>query len=739
MKRTSLYLLAPLVLAFPQVAFAQAASVSGGASAGPNGAGVSTAAGAAPASATAPLTAEEAQAQWADREQKLGETTTLDGSVGLLHTQHAQGGAPGQFRLQFMTEYFSAGFLCTPEFPCVNPRTGGALNEHSLDHIGGQLSLGFGILKWLEGHATTTAYANSSDANRPALIQVLGDSSIGLKAFGKLGSFFHVGGGVDLWLVNGTGAVGLDGSGTSAKFHGIATADLRGLEKKLPLRFSTNLTYSLDSTGAVVEVDEARRNAPVTRIERFGLRVNRVDHFDIKLGGEAFFLEERVRPFAELGIDIPINRQNYECKLNNPSRDKCLANDALAPSRFTIGARILPWKRGVSFTAAFDIGMEGTKTFLEEVSPTPPWMMYLGAGWAIDTKEKPPVETVKTIEKVVQVNKPKGKIAGFVHEAAGPDGKGATAGIPGAIVSWANHPELTALATGSDGRFNTQELDPGDYAFAIKAEGYKPGECTTKIEAAASTVQLDCSVEALPRLGVVVGHAKDEKGDPVANATVKLKAGNGKELQLSTDGQGQFRFADVSPGTASLALEADAFLAAVASVDVKARQDNTVEVTMHHRPKNALVSVDKNEIRIKQQIQFEVNQAVILPASSALLEEIADVFIKTPRIRRVEVQGHTDNTGGTERNRVLSDDRANAVRNWLVSHGVSPDRLVAKGFGESKPLVPNVTAGNKARNRRVQFVILEQDAASGSDPSGIPQKDAPAKKKTPKSDIKLPK
>jgi hypothetical protein len=73
-----------------------------------------------------------------------------------------------------------------------------------------------------------------------------------------------------------------------------------------------------------------------------------------------------------------------------------------------------------------------------------------------------------------------------------------------------------------------------------------------------------------------------------------------------------------------------------------------------------------------------------------------------------------EHLGPIERNKTLSEQRAESVKQWLVDHGVSPDRLVAAGYGQSKPLVPNVTAANKARNRRVQFVILEQDPAAAT-------------------------
>jgi OmpA-OmpF porin, OOP family len=168
--------------------------------------------------------------------------------------------------------------------------------------------------------------------------------------------------------------------------------------------------------------------------------------------------------------------------------------------------------------------------------------------------------------------------------------------------------------------------------------------------------------------------------------------------------------------------DAEGYLASTEKLDVKPRQDNSFDIQLKKRPKNANVTVGKGEIVIKQQIQFAVDSAVILPTSNGLLTEIADALIKNPRIRKLEVQGHTDNTGTADHNKQLSDDRASAVVAWLTSHGVAADRLTAKGYGQTKPLVPNVTAANRGRNRRVQFIIVDQDpaaAAPGGKPRGI--------------------
>lgn len=690
--------------------------------------------------------------EWAERDRKMNEAATLTGGVGLVHTQHAQGGAAGQFRVGFTTEYMSAGFLCSSEFPCRDPRNPQQqIRTDSTDHIGGRLTLSMQVLKWLEPYMATAAFANSNPNNRPSLLQVLGDSTLGAKAHGQLSKVFYAGGAFELWLVNGTGSVGLDGAGTSLKFRGLATADLRGMEKPVPLRFSINTTYVVDNTGEVVADTERARGTAITRIERFGLGINRVDHFDIHLGGEFFAAEEKVRPFLEYQIAIPVNRQDYRCRPNNPSNDRCMLNDAIAPSSLTLGGRFFPWKRGFNLLAALDIGVSGVGFFIEEMKPTPPWMLYLGAGWAFDTVDRPPI--VK--ERIVAGGGPRPsgrKIRGFVHE------EGLATGIAGAIVAYDNHPELTSLVTGTDGRFTTHGLEEGPYVFAIRADGYKPGTCQTSIGKSAfvnapnhapgsappantppggwqggGDVQLDCALQALPRVGNIVGKVKDaETGNAIGGAGIKVVDAAKKELTGTTDGTGGFRFEQVTPGEANVTIDADGYLASNEKIEIKVRQDNTVELLIRKKPKTASVQLTQKEIVIRQQIQFAIDSAQILPASTGLLNEIADALIKNPRVKKVEVQGHTDNTGDPARNLRLSEDRANAVVSWLTSHGVASDRLVAKGYGEQRPLLPNVTEGNKQRNRRVQFVIVDQDKPSPAEPS----LGKPATK--PAGDIKFP-
>lgn len=698
--------------------------------AAPAGAAPAAAAPAAEGAATGAVAAEgegdeaEEAAEWAERDELVNEANTKTGGTGLLRTQHAETGAPGQFRVQFVTEWFSSGFLCTNSFPCPNPSGGAPITSDTMNHVGGTLSLGVSLAKLgsgtLDAYGAVMAYANSDNVNRPSLLQVLGDTDIGLKAMWPLGNVLHLGLFTELWLINGTGAVGLDGSGTSAKFGGVGTIDLRGLESQVPLRFSLNTVYFLDNSSDVLGPTEAARGQPVTRVERFGLGVNRVDQFQLLIGGEAMLADERVRPFVEEYIGFPNNRQGYACHTTNPSSDQCLANTTVIPSVLTLGSRFYPWKKGFSLLAAVDIGTGGTSTFLEELQPIPPWTLYIGGGWAVDTQERPPVVKTKVVEKPVERAAPRGHVTGFVHE------KDKTDPVVGAIVTYRDHPELAPLATGADGKFG-DDLPAGTYSVDIKADGYKPGSCDINVPKDQTNVSVDCPLEALPRVGTVDGHVRDaDTSQPIAGVQVELKDSGGKVLRIQTDPSGGYKFDGVTPGAAQLSVQADGYLALVTPTDVKARQEDNVDLMLRPVPKNPLVKIAANEIQIKQQVQFALDSAVILPESFGLLTEIADTMIRNPQIKRVEVQGHTDNSGTPEHNKVLSEQRADAVRAWLVQHGVNADRLVSRGYGQEKPLVPNVTAANRARNRRVQFIILEKEGGAPAAPApGTP----PAKPK----------
>jgi outer membrane protein OmpA-like peptidoglycan-associated protein len=119
------------------------------------------------------------------------------------------------------------------------------------------------------------------------------------------------------------------------------------------------------------------------------------------------------------------------------------------------------------------------------------------------------------------------------------------------------------------------------------------------------------------------------------------------------------------------------------------------------------VRITKERIEILDKVYFETAKAVIKPVSYAILNEVALVLVRNPNIRRVRVEGHTDSQGKDAYNLELSQRRVDSVRAYLMNQGVAPERLDAKGYGETQPIADNGTADGRAENRRVEFRIME--------------------------------
>jgi SH3 domain-containing YSC84-like protein 1 len=102
-------------------------------------------------------------------------------------------------------------------------------------------------------------------------------------------------------------------------------------------------------------------------------------------------------------------------------------------------------------------------------------------------------------------------------------------------------------------------------------------------------------------------------------------------------------------------------------------------------------------------VRFETGKAEITPDSETALNEVV-TSLKEHADWKIRVEGYTDNVGSKEANLKLSTERAEAVANWLASHGVDRDRLSSKGFGEAHPVTSNSTEEGRAKNRRVELV-----------------------------------
>jgi len=119
-----------------------------------------------------------------------------------------------------------------------------------------------------------------------------------------------------------------------------------------------------------------------------------------------------------------------------------------------------------------------------------------------------------------------------------------------------------------------------------------------------------------------------------------------------------------------------------------------------------LVAIAPDRVRPLEPITFATDRVQIRRRSLLVLDNLAAVLTRHPELTHIRIAGYTDDRGGADHNKELSQRRAEEVRTYLVGRGVAAERLEAIGFGEERPLEPNTRAVGRAANRRVEFEIV---------------------------------
>lgn len=120
-----------------------------------------------------------------------------------------------------------------------------------------------------------------------------------------------------------------------------------------------------------------------------------------------------------------------------------------------------------------------------------------------------------------------------------------------------------------------------------------------------------------------------------------------------------------------------------------------------------LVEIESERLSLRDAINFETGKDTILAKSNPILDSIAQILKDNKDIPRVRVEGHTDNVGSSAYNKDLSQRRAQSVVNALVKRGIAAVTLLPVGYGFDRPVAGNDTALGRAKNRRVEFTILQ--------------------------------
>jgi outer membrane protein OmpA-like peptidoglycan-associated protein len=343
--------------------------------------------------------------------------------------------------------------------------------------------------------------------------------------------------------------------------------------------------------------------------------------------------------------------------------------------------------KDLTLLAGFDIGL--ARSVGLGVPATPPWNFCFGASFAIDPFQRGEITFVDTLRER------KGSSVALEGVVTDADTKTPVAGVVIAIAG------VKPSATNTAGEYRTLELTGDQVKVSASRDGYKPVEKVVTLEAGKPT-RLDLEISADKRAVFLVTTTASKK--PV-KATVAF-VGGGLETKLDTDENATEPVSSELPaGLYVITATAEGYLSQTREVQVTPGASLPVAFELVVAPKKSLVVFKGDKIDVLQQVHFATGKATILADSYNLLQQVADAVIKN-NVKRLKVEGHTDNRGDKAVNQALSEARARAVADFLVSQGFEKQRVESVGYGDSKPIAPNLTARGRELNRRVEFIIV---------------------------------
>lgn len=201
------------------------------------------------------------------------------------------------------------------------------------------------------------------------------------------------------------------------------------------------------------------------------------------------------------------------------------------------------------------------------------------------------------------------------------------------------------------------------------------------------------------------GKVETENVEEVKDAklTVRFESGKVEEQEIVIDDDGEYvAVANVGKGDEDALLEIKKEGKAFESKLVKKEETSNTFVKDQELE---IRNIQKGTTHTINDILFKTNSSELSESSKLVLDGFADWLKDNPKLK-IEIQGHTDDVGNDNDNLALSQDRAFTVMEYLASKGIKTSRLKFKGYGESKPKVPNDTPANRAKNRRTDFLIL---------------------------------
>ncbi len=510
--------------------------------------------------------------------------------------------------------------------------------------IGGTLSLTYSPHDMIEIYASVISYATSNTSEFPNLLIVLGDTLLGLKVGKNITPVISLGGDVGLALPTGNG-LGVAFDSMGINLRAALTADMRGLAKPIPFLVRFNLGYRFDRSERLIDDIEAERYTQLT---------------------DPLVPEDETRHLISRAErnGLGVNRTDFlDFGLGFAAPIEAGEDIFIEP--------MIEWRLGVpvnrqgydcpfiASTPGGDEPRDGDDDCWDRTGASSiPQSLTLGV------RVLPPVK-----------------------------GLGAWLGFDIGLTGRSRDSAVRELSQTPPWRLLLA------LSYAHDARSAPIPEPVIRHR----DVEVEVPAEPEPR-GRVIGRVLEHEGEtPVPNAIIEFP---GRGLtRLMANEQGLFTTYPFEPGAVTMGLTGDHMHPGQCEATIP---EDAADVEVVCRLQRQLVEIEDEQVVILEQIQFAFDSAEILEESFELMQQIQEALAQNPMIRRVEIQGHTDDRGADEYNADLSQRRAESVRNWLVEHGIEAGRLSARGYGETTPLVRGETDEARATNRRVEFRIQER-------------------------------
>jgi outer membrane protein OmpA-like peptidoglycan-associated protein/tetratricopeptide (TPR) repeat protein len=224
--------------------------------------------------------------------------------------------------------------------------------------------------------------------------------------------------------------------------------------------------------------------------------------------------------------------------------------------------------------------------------------------------------------------------------------------------------------------------------------------------------QFDLYKEARPdAVTFIKGEIKKDTEEPLKNFKVEFKniRTNEKTLAVVDSTTGSFIAA------VNLKKNSNDKIAITASAEQHAFTSQMIEIKENFSFKNPpkldtmeLKKTEKGKSFVLNNIYYQTGSDELFPESVIILNEFAS-FLKDHTEMKIEIQGHTDNTGNADENIALSQKRADKVVQFLCEKGIEKSLIRAKGYGSQKPIANNATSEGRAKNRRTEFLVLDEN------------------------------